>query len=202
MLFTIHKELACQESAFIKAALRHDWQESKQGVIYLPDHDPEHFRLFQLWVYNRSIFSAKTGEADKIGGTEHEWDRLASAWALGSYLQAPDFRDAVVDAIIDKATTSTNCTQNMHEIIYPNSQANAPIRKLLADIASWRWDRFTLNGLKKEASWADFFYDLSGALIARRDSFEGFHAPLRLKHACSYHEHSPTGSTCHKTKYT
>lgn len=193
--FSLHKELASKESAFIEAAFRHEWKESEQNVIHLPDHDPEHFRLFFLWTYNRAMFSMNQSDS------QSEWNLLAGAWALGAYLQAPDFRDAVVDAIIAKAYYNSLCEQTMHEIIYPNSQTDAPIRKLLADIASYRWGPSKLRALKNDASWSDFFFDLSITMMDKQHSTDGTVTAPWQRDACAYHEHSLNGAVCYKTKY-
>lgn len=199
-LFTLHQNLASKESAFIKAALRGEWKESKEKVIRLPEHEPEHFQLFSHWIYDHAIFSAQEGGEKDALGIDKEWDRLARAWVLGSYLQALDFKDAVVGAIIEKATHNLDCRQYIHEIIYSNSHFGAPIRRLLADIASWRWNRFDMCAQSSRLRHSDFFYDLSMALMHRHDSPDSATAPMRLRDACSYHEHGLHESECYRAK--
>lgn len=197
--FSLHEQLVRKESGFIEAAFRNGWKESEEKVIHLPDHDPEHFQLFFLWVYNHIIFSAKEEDAPE-GETDKGWDRLANAWALGAYLQAPDFRDAVADAIIEKLWFGFKFGQSMHESIYPSTDANAPIRKLIVDIATWRWDPSILKKQKNDGSWSDFFYDLSVAMMSSRKTIDLSGSPPWVRDPCAYHEHLNKNSACYKSK--
>lgn len=200
--FTLHEQLAREKSDFINAAFRNEWKESEQNIIRLPDYHPEHFELFLLWIYNHTIFSSKEGDepVQQLGGVDKEWDRLASAWVLGAYLQAPDFRDAVTDAIIEKLSSCfSKFNQSMHEIIYANTDASAPIRKLIVDIAIWRWDESILKAQKNDPAWSDFFYDLSIAMMSARKTADFGASPPWVKDPCAYHEHHKD-SACYKSK--
>lgn len=192
--FSLHKDLAINKAGFFENAFRNEWKESSENTVHLPDHKPEHFQIFFLWTYSRRIY---TSEPRKVSDGTTEWDSLAGAWALGAYLQAADFQDAVTDAIIETAGNDVAARHTMHETIYANSVAGAPIRKLLVDIAVWRWDSTLLEEQDNGAAWADFFRDLSIALVKARSNSTSHAA---VKPNCDYHEHQRKGLPCYKTK--
>lgn len=111
---------------------------------------------------------------------------LHQAWAFGAYLQATDFQDAIADVILEKATAASPATYSVHKFISAKSNVGAPIRKLLVDIAVWKWDVSTLEAQSNEAAWSDFFRDLSIALLKTRGSTE---EDRIVKPSCDYHEH-------------
>ena len=193
--FSLHKSLAVRESAFFEKAFSKEWKESEENEVRLPDHEPEHFKVFLQWLYTRRIFSS---QAMVIACNEciDEWDLLANAWALGAYLQATDFQDTVADAILEKALQGGGSMHSIHKIIYANSVAGSPIRKLVVDIAVWRWDVTMLEAQGNNAAWSDFFRDLSIAMLKTRESTAESKA---VKASCEHHEHRPQGGACYKT---
>lgn len=199
--FSLHQQLARDESGFFDSAFRGKWKDTESKVIRLPEYDAEHFQLFYLWIYAHKIFSAKADDVQ--GSVDKEWDRLANAWALGAYLQATDFKDAVTDAIMDKVSQNRrSASQSMHEIIYPKSLANADIRRLIVDIAVSCWNKETLEARSNDPSWADFFRDLSIALVDQRH-YGHSHLPKSPWDAdkCWYHEHRTSNAVCYRSKY-
>lgn len=208
--FAVHETLARQESAFVEAVFRSGWKEAEERVIYLPEHESEHFQIFVNFIYARHIFSSDPDEDQSSGQHEDdkEWERLAQAYALGAYLQAADFKDAIIDAIIDKVCSSSILgLQNMHQIIYPNSPIGSGVRRLLVDIAVSRWPTSFLKSRPSRPEWSDFFQDIAVELHARRKPQSIFSAEdqdLYKKNSCLYHEHINTTGVdgCYRTKYT
>ena len=192
--FSLHKALAVNASAFFDGAFRNEWKESSENVVHLPAHDPEHFEIFFLWLYTRRVFSYQANGFVRDGGGE-EWDRLANAWALGAYLQATDFKDAIADVVVEQAGQVSASMHSLHKIIYANSVAGAPIRKLIVDVAVWRWEASTVEAQASDASSSDFYRDLSIALLKHRAaSIDG----RAVKASCDYHAHGE--KCCYKTK--
>ena len=124
-----------------------------------------------------------------------EWDRLANAWALGAYLQTTDFQDAVTDTIVEQADQLFASTHSIHKIIYANSVAGAPIRKLIVDLAVWRWNASTVEAQANEATSSDFYRDLTIALLKDRAASTN---DREVKASCDYHAHGE--KSCYKTK--
>ena len=181
-------------SAFFDGAFRNEWKESSENVVHLPAHDPEHFEIFFLWLYTRRVFSC---QAEVFVGNKggEEWDRLANAWALGAYLQATDFQDAITDAIVERAGQIFASIHSVHKIIYANSVAGAPIRKLIVDVAVRHWDASTVEAQVSDASSSDFYRDLSIALLKDRAASNNDRV---VKASCDYHSHGE--KCCYKTK--
>ncbi|KAK5114034.1 hypothetical protein LTR85_010340 [Meristemomyces frigidus] len=169
----------------------------------LPEHDAEHFQIFFSFVYARHIFSTTVGDKDKDGGVEDdaEWHRLAQAYALGSYLQAGDFKDAVTDAIIQKAGSLPSGQQRMHTVIYPNSTPDSGVRRLLVDVACYGWSIDYLQSQSNATQWSDFFLERSISLHANRGK-ELKGSPYAHSNTCTYHDHGTgSGSSCYRTKF-
>ena len=126
--------------------------------------------------------------------------RLVDAWALGNYLQAIDFKDAIVDAIIQKVNRSGPLVpQTMHQIVYPKSLSGTLIRRLTVDIAAYRWDTRYLKLQKIDTDWSDFFLDLSVVLSDMRLA-GSTSKPQFETNPCAYHEHRIRNTPCYKTK--
>lgn len=165
-MFSLHEALARNESGFTEAAFRKGWKESEDRVIHLPEHEPEHFRLFFNFIYARAVFNTQDANSEIGGENDPEWIRLVNAWALGNYLQAGDFKDALVDAIIQKVQkTGQHVPQKMHERLYPKSTSGALIRRLIVDIAATRWTAEDVEGQQNGAAWSEFFHDLSTEMM-------------------------------------
>lgn len=196
--FKIHDKLGRRASKFFAAALKKGWKEGEKRTAHLSEYDPEHFQLFFSYIYHRGIFSSESDDVrqdETTTRTDKEWDRLAKAWALGNYLQATEFKDAVADAIFEKAyslgSEEYQYTGPMHEIIYPNSTSQAPIRRLLVDIAAAHWNLDWIKAQKNDPQWSEFFWDLT---IMQREAWEEhgtLEFDLRIEDTCEYHEHAP-----------
>lgn len=121
----------------------------------------------------------------------NSWHCLAQAYALGSYLQAGDFNDAVTDAVVQlmrSCRVKQQCTHTIHTIIYPNSKPGSGVRRLLVDIASYDWLTSHLQSLKTAPEWSDFFLELSVALHIKQS--EGLTRPPYVEGTtCIYHDH-------------
>lgn len=193
----MHQTLVSEQSQFFAKTFSKSWKENVERVVRLPDCQPAHFQLFFLWLYKRCIFS---GSDALRGAIDPEWSLLAHAWLLGDYLQATDFKDAITDTLIAKVSdTFLGAWQTMHEIIYPRSTHNAPIRRLIADIAACKWENQDIKTLRVDPEWAEFLPDLSAALAERRGKEFGEDVPWESDR-CRYHEHAQAGTPCYSSK--
>ncbi|KAK4539588.1 hypothetical protein LTR36_010524 [Oleoguttula mirabilis] len=108
-------------------------------------------------------------DGDHADGTlDLEWVRLVRAWALGFHLQATDFQDAVIDAILQKIHTAPRGVPPMlHRVVFSNTKPGSQLRRLIVDIAAWRWDTEFLKAQRSDGAWrgsdtwADFSMDLA-----------------------------------------
>lgn len=141
--FHVHEELLCRTSDFFTAALSKDWKESRQKIVRLPEDDPDLFEIFADFLYGGRIHSTK--ESDTIGNTDDDYykdperERLARCWILGDKLAAPLFQDASIDAIIQKMVETERAPVNLHGIAYLETSGSNPLKRLVVDIAAWRY---------------------------------------------------------------
>lgn len=215
----MHEDLVARHSPVLTTALKKEWKEGQDRTIYLPDYDANEFWLFSNFVYNHGIFSnpleKSSASAEDLSEEERhtryeevcaagkqEWKTLASAWQLADYLEAIDFKDALADAIVDKARRDRqifgNANQSLHKQIYPCSTKRSPIRTLLADIAAEEWGTSYLQGRSNEAPWSEFFQDVACSLTKLRAGSE----PKKYYklNPCVYHEHRLHGTSCYRTR--
>ncbi|KAI7154040.1 hypothetical protein KC349_g7940 [Hortaea werneckii] len=201
--FLVHENLIRHHSKFVEAISRNDWKEKDSRVIHLPEHDEEHFRIFFDYIYSHHVFSSKPD--DCLSGKslgDKEWDRLAHCWALGAYLQATSFQNAITDSIVEKVLSiqGQQPLQTIHKIIYPHSQAGSDVRKLLVDIAMHGWSTEFLKEQSMGMEWAEFFFDLSVAMHAHKG--KNLDTPMyRGSRNCHYHSHEYSfgNATCYNT---
>ena len=174
-------------------------------VINLPDFEPKPFELFCLFTYTRNIVTTEQADAPE-STVDREWLLLVQAWALGDHLYATDFKDAVIDAIIDKLNNDRVAKPpTLHRIIYCNANPDTLLRQLAVDIAAWRWDNTFLANQKIAGGWrgwdvcTDFFVDLALSLNKAKKTGQSGEPPFEGD-TCTYHEHRLVETPCYKTK--
>lgn len=97
--FYVHETLFTASSEFARMALKKDWKEAEDGVVPLPEDDTHSFGLYQQWLYTGNIFINRRPEP--VQGQEH-YDLLVKAYLLGEKLIDCNFKDTIIDCIIDK----------------------------------------------------------------------------------------------------
>jgi hypothetical protein len=75
------------------------WKEAQERTIKLPEDDPEVFSVYQEWLYDGLIH---TGSQTLFPATDDEYEALVKAYILGEKLMDQDFKDATIDATLDK----------------------------------------------------------------------------------------------------
>jgi hypothetical protein len=186
--YIVHEELLCEHAPFFQVAVKEEWKEGKDRTIPLPEDDPDVVSLYLHWIYASRILSRKpTNE-----GSNGEIRLLVDAFVFGEKIQDGRFKDAVIDAAI-KSTTSPDKEGNTWfpgvtatNRAYKGTPPGSPLRRLIVDFwalnGQEHWDRKGLN--------ADFLTDLTGELLARRQSlFDGSHPSNGKTSTCSYHQH-------------
>jgi len=198
--FSVHENLICAASDFFKKATSREWKESKERSIKL-EHDAEVFQIYLHWLYRHTL-PLRVDEPGLSGNTEYV--QLANAYVLGDFLQDTHFKDAVIDAIIDKTSSKASDGQFWYPVgavircIYDNTLESSTARQLLVDLyanhghGSWLCDWATQEDLPKE-----FLFDVTVAVLDRRPK------PPRIAQAnpCQYHGHTPEQqSLCYRKK--
>lgn len=143
--FTIHENLLRKASPFFEAALSRDWKESQETVVKLPNGFAPSFQVFTQWLYANRVYAkcVLDGYSDLNEGVG--WAISVSSYLLGDYLQVSEFKDAVIDSIIDwanQAPSSCKAPSRSARVIYANIEEDSPSRKITL--------HFTLNRLMSE----------------------------------------------------
>lgn len=53
--FVIHQDLICARSDFFRNSMKDGWKESNEGVVELPEDDPQIFGLYVQSLYVRCL---------------------------------------------------------------------------------------------------------------------------------------------------
>lgn len=177
----------------------------------LEDTDADVFEIFQQFLYTGSIYTVTAGDnvSDDNADTDDEetldgeYNRLYRCWMLGEKLSSISFKDAVTDALIPKVTSENKHPRDMHHGIYPVSNPESSIRKLLVDIAVWFWNDESMDELSEVRDHPEFYHDVLRTLHRHRRAGVGGldQAPFRLDNTCDYHEHVVAGQPCYKTMF-
>lgn len=198
--FYIPEESLVRHSDFAAAALRNDWRESQQRVIRLPEASPDLFEIFAIFVSSGKIHSSKANEVitiDELNSKDEEWVRLRDSWMLGDVLQSISFKDAITDAIIQKIQESERSPAGMQRTVYARTVQDNGLRRLLVDIAPFRWKKETFKTrCNANGALEDFYRDVCARLIEKQN---GETDPLENA-GCRYHDHG-TEKPCYKTMF-
>lgn len=159
--FYINEQQATKFSDVITAAIKGGFKESEEETITFPEDDPELFNIFANFIYTGYIRSHKPEDKAKSPGYDSEWDPLGAMRVLGEKLQAGEFKDAVVDAVVEKLRIGNKYPATMHQAVYPGSIGPCGMRRLVVDAAAWGWSKTTLECIGRKQECSDFFFDLS-----------------------------------------
>lgn len=160
---------------FFDKAMAGDWKESQQRTIQLPDDDPGIFALYVHWLYCGTLPVV----CDKSGSPgDSEYMDLVKAYVLGDKILDSRFQDTVIDAIVEKSQSKGKDWKYWHPNIdvikyaFANSNASAPIRKLLVDMyannARSSWIHKWAADLPHQ-----FLFQLASTLLDRRQGTTG-----------------------------
>lgn len=191
--FVVHESLIVHRSDFVNLALSNDWKEARERLIPLPDDLPETFELYQQWLYSKVIASNHFGDAQLDG---KEYAVLVQAYCLGEKLVDSHFKDAVIDAIIEKLRTTSVFDPRLTSSVYDNTPPESPLRRLWQHVYVWSgnpdWlDESTLGDFVN----AEFALDLSRYHMAINRGQGPASAPF-VDSTCVYHEH--VGGACYR----
>lgn len=196
--FYIHQGLACQHSEFFTAKMRGVAQYETEPMT-LEEETPELFEMFARFLYSGKVYSRVEGDSSAAQGRCKEWLRIVQAWRLGDKLQSPSFKDAVVDTTCEKMVQDGRYPTKLYRHAYPHTSMDAPLRRLIVDIATWSWHADTFEETAFHGSWNQFFRDL--ALRQHEVGQNGQKGPAPFKiPSCKYHEHG-YDSPCYKTMF-
>lgn len=199
--FSVHEDLICKASDFFQKAMSGSWKESSTRSIRLESHDSETFQVYLHWLYYH-VLPVRVDSPGLDGNAEYL--QLAKAYVLGDMFLDGDFKDAVIDAIIDKSTSKASDGQYWYPVgpviryIYDNTLHPSKARSLLVDLytasghGEWLSDWAQPGDLPKE-----FLHNLAISLLDKRN-YNGVDRPGNS--SCTYHEHGTDGKFCYRSK--
>jgi hypothetical protein len=194
--FSVHEDLICSRSRFFANAMRHDWKESEDRIVPLPDDLPSTFAIYRTWLYSGLLTS-------RGFSTTEEWGVLCSAYILGEKLQDSEFKDTVIDAMIEKINEEPMFEFNPEMVveIYENTPPQSHARRLLVDLYTFAGKSSWLSKEKREFLHEDFLYALLVQFMKSKEKPVGIIAPYHHQSTCAYHEHGgKLQGPCYKTK--
>jgi hypothetical protein len=170
--------------------------------ISLPDVTVEDFTVYAKFLYTGLLFTKEANVA--------ELARCLHLYKVANHLEAMDFRDAIVDALIetilDFRALKGQCRFTAVHIttIYSLTEEGSPLRRFAQNLClqSKGPQGFEKKRLKDFP--VDFQLDLLTAaapFITSSTKSTDMPDPLDLDKSCKYHEHTSLGTPCYKTKY-
>lgn len=195
----MHKDLICYKSPYFSLAVKDHWKEGREGRVPLPDDDPAAFALYIQWIYRGRICSSQDmGETE---GNREEMNLLIEAFVLGEKLQDRDFRDAVIDSLIQAVDTPDAQNKKWYpppatvDRAYRATPESSPLRRLLVDMYYFHGRPEWLD----EASNAEFVRDLARIFLqGRTDNVTRADRTTAKLAGCSYHCHGAENA-CYKS---
>ena len=169
----------------------------------MPEDQPEYFELFNRFLYTGQIFSAKNGDfqpKDNGAQIDREWSLLIGSWVFGDKVLSPSFKDALIDALVSKIV-NTGRYLTRAEYIYHKSTSGSAIRRLIVDIAIYKWSEKDMAQVNPNPDNMAFLHDGAVALKKLQKSGGRSTAPFEGEDACVYHEHDANGQPCYRTMF-
>ncbi|UPX16458.1 uncharacterized protein EKO05_0006857 [Ascochyta rabiei] len=170
--------------------------------IALPDITVEDFAVYAKFLYTGLLFTQEANVA--------ELTRCLLLYKTARYLEAMDFQDATVDALIENIlefrALKGQCRFTATQIttIYAMTEDGSPLRKFAQDLClqSKEPQGFEKKQLKEFPG--DFQLDLLTAaapFITSSAKSTDMKDPLDLSRSCKYHGHAAVAQSCYRTKY-
>ena len=215
--FVAHKYMVCAKSAFFMAACDKRWGSGRTCRVMLEEQSPEIFAIFMSWLISGELHEAATfidlpdvATGEKVPATTFNarWNQLARCFILGDFLQAAEFKNTVVDALLEDQKRYSKDYNKLggtaaREIIlvWANTTKDAPIRRIVLDMAASQIDNLRyLEDEATDAAMQEYLFELASRLIGHRWGRFTAQCPW-LKDVCSsYHQHPgmPEGYSCTK----
>lgn len=192
--FYVHEKLVRTNSKFFDTTLNKKWKEGQERVVKLPETAPRDFKIWVKFLYTGRVF-LRDDRAQVVmedGTFESEeygvWD---SCYALGDFLQDTDFKDALIDALIEGMATTVDYPLEVANCIYPYSGKGSAHRSLAIDVLVNIWDRKLYKTLSHPQEFLqDVLIEIGPKLeegignVPGKVFFKGINT-------CKYHDHGP-----------
>ncbi|KAI4725118.1 hypothetical protein E4T49_07127 [Aureobasidium sp. EXF-10728] len=136
----LHRNLLTSISGFFARGLNSGFRESETKVFELVEEDAATFSVFEQWVYKDRLFIKKASASESASFSDaeddddgQEWESLPRLYTLGERLDAPNFKDAVISAIIEKVAETNVVPDTWASYVYQNTVSGNTLRRLIVD---------------------------------------------------------------------
>lgn len=184
--FIVHEALVTPRSEFVRMALRGEWKEAQTRTVPLPEDEPDIFSVYQQWLYGGRIHTRPSSALSK---TDDEYRKLVKAYILGEKLVGGNFKDSIVDAIVEKLRLTHKFDTGLTDLVFDNTLPTSPLRRLWLDayynFGSPEWLNASLVG---DSINAEFMVEFSRYQMRFRASSGAF-GPDAMFASCTYHGH-------------
>jgi hypothetical protein len=216
--FVVQEALVCAGSIRINECLPRPCKESVDRCIQLRDFDPDSFRMFLHFLDTGLIFTIDQDmprdaiEADSLRIFNEELARCMRIYKLADHLEAQDFKDAIIDAVIEIVAehrsrhpdTEVFFTEEGVKFLYRCSTRGSPVRRFVVDWGILALDHTGYDPHKEFHDDDQFLCDLYVALrpfwIGEKDATE-LRDPFGAGCSCIYHEHWVLGKPCYRDRF-
>ena len=170
--------------------------------INLPDTTVEDFAVYAKFLYTGLIFTKEANVA--------ELTRCLHLYKVAKDLEAMDFQDAIIDALIENIlefrALKGQCRFTAAQIvtIYAMTEDSSPLRRFAQNLCLQSKGPQAFEKKRLKVFPVDFQLDLLTAaapFITSSAKSTDMEDPLELNRSCEYHEHTISGTPCYKTKY-
>lgn len=195
--FSIHDTVILPQSEFVRLSLKQNWKEGVERVIPLPDDHPDVFTLYQHWLYNDAVDFHKSGLS--VDPTD-QFEVLVKAYIFGDKIMDVDFRDGVLDAIVEKLRVHERFDLRLTTLVYDNTLPQSQLRRLwihvyyFAGKANWLDEEYAGRPLHPE-----FVMDFCRFQALRRT---GLGTLENMGGVCNFHEHGDRRCYRDKARWT
>ncbi|KAF2123498.1 hypothetical protein P153DRAFT_401972 [Dothidotthia symphoricarpi CBS 119687] len=214
--FYVSERLLRNSSVFFENALSKDWKEVAERIVTLPDMEPVHFQTYAKFLSTGLLYVSLSEKLAVISIGDKtvrlpDLDICLKLYKAADFLQDLDFRDALVDALVEIALESRDTEAKkfyLHYtavgVIYDYTREDSPFRQFAVDIALYSWTPTVYSNRAVKQFPPAFLGELlaaAGPFVRSTESADAMEDPLNLNDPCKYHEHVLLGKPCYKTKY-
>lgn len=130
--FRLHKGLLSFYSGYYATAFNGAFLEARTGAITMPTEDPETFRVFQYWLYNRQFHSDKAEEVENMS-----FSTIINLWIFGDAHEIPLLQNAALNVLREKIVQAWVVPTYEIRKIYDNTLPESLLRKFMVEITAY-----------------------------------------------------------------
>jgi hypothetical protein len=180
--FFVHENVLCASSRFFQSERRGEGKDVREKSIKVPEIGTKPFKVYIQWLYTGKL-PVSRASASMIA---EEYEALLECYHLAFFIRDPKFKNAVIDALIDRYNTKFNGRRVYPNVfldlrVYNSILESAPVRKLIVDMYA---RKVSSTWLKKNYSHLpmNFMLDLAIEFLDQRPG------ERKLKANSHYHE--------------